>query len=166
MQGGHDGNLITSKKHVGLFEPFCRTMVPLLIKNIQLQLEGGAEVIMLFDTAAGELSPAMYEKHVIPQLKKMVAVYPKKLGYYSKMTSAEHLRDPLFTGGQFAGLGVDHRWDMGELLKKNDRWFLPRAISIRPFCFKSPKISRSHYPFTLSRLKISPRRRGQGGFVD
>ena len=32
-------------------------MVPLLIENIRLQFDGGADVVMVFDTAAGELAP-------------------------------------------------------------------------------------------------------------
>ena len=45
-------------------------MVPLLARNIELQLDGGAEVVMIFDTAAGELSPDIFNAEVVPQLRR------------------------------------------------------------------------------------------------
>ena len=38
-------------------------MVPLLVENIRLQFAGGADVVMLFDTAAGELSADEFAAH-------------------------------------------------------------------------------------------------------
>src|ERR1700704_2563846 len=57
VEGSHKGSLLKSKKLIRLFPRFCDTMVPLLARNIELQLERGAEVVMIFDTAAGELAP-------------------------------------------------------------------------------------------------------------
>src|SRR5256885_1425671 len=57
VEGSHKGSLIESKKLLSLFPRFCETLVPLLVRNIELQLEGGAEVVMIFDTAAGGILP-------------------------------------------------------------------------------------------------------------
>lgn len=118
-QGKHDGALIEAKKRLPLFESFCEKLVPLLIRNIELQFAGGAEVVMVFDTAAGELSPAIFRERIVPQLTKLAAAYPGRLGYYSRGTTPDHLRDPIFLDdvaypGQpsWAGLGLDHRWDL------------------------------------------------------
>lgn len=118
-QGAHDGSLIGAKKRLPLFPQFCEKMVPLLIQNIRLQLEGGAELVMIFDTAAGELSPELFLTQVVPQIERMAQAFPGKLGYYSRSTQAAHLNHPLFMGDLFAGLGVDHRWP------------LPTALSLR-----------------------------------
>src|SRR5437762_2911650 len=56
VEGTHKGSLNDSKKLLRLFSKFCDTIVPLLARNIELQLSNGAEVVMIFDTAAGELS--------------------------------------------------------------------------------------------------------------
>src|SRR6266699_3215072 len=52
-----------------LFAQFCETLVPLLVLNIDLQLRAGAEVVMIFDTAAGELTPDIFRAEVAPRLQ-------------------------------------------------------------------------------------------------
>jgi uroporphyrinogen decarboxylase len=117
VEGSHAGSLVESKKLLSLFPQFCETMVPLLERNIQLQLDSGAEVVMIFDTAAGELSPDIFRAEVAPQLEALTAKNASRIGYYSKGTQAAHLSDPLFTDGKLAGLGVDSRWNMSDALQ-------------------------------------------------
>jgi uroporphyrinogen decarboxylase len=114
VEGSHKGSLIQSKRLLSLFPRFCETMVPLLSRNIELQLDGGAEVVMIFDTAAGELSPDVFKAGVVPQLRALTAKNASRIGYYSKGTQPAHLRDPLFTDRGLAGLAIDSRWQMGE----------------------------------------------------
>src|SRR6266545_2901279 len=64
VEGSHKGSLVESKKLLPLFSRFCETVVPLLARNIELQLNSGAEVVMIFDTAAGELAPQNYESEI------------------------------------------------------------------------------------------------------
>ncbi len=99
-----------------LFEKFCETMVPLLIRNIALQMENGAEMVMVFDTAAGELYPDVFKTAVVPQLERLAHAFSSSLGYYSKATTRTHLNHSLFTDGSFAGIGIDHNWDLLEAL--------------------------------------------------
>jgi len=175
VEGSHRGSLTESKKLLGLFPRFCEVMVPLLARSTELQLNSGAELVMIFDTAAGELSPNVFKAEIVPQLRVLTekvsfeslskeprsgeifienqhelppgssfrsetgsAFAPKwaqrgdgsdrfykhriptgffpeaSLGYYSKGTQPAHLCHPLFTDGGFAGIGVDHRWDLRE----------------------------------------------------
>jgi uroporphyrinogen decarboxylase len=116
VEGSHKGSLLKSKKLIRLFPRFCDTMVPLLARNIELQLESGAEVVMIFDTAAGELAPETFRSEVVPQLQTLTAKDAARIGYYSKNTQTAHLRDSLFTGGKLAGVGIDSRWNMTEAL--------------------------------------------------
>lgn len=94
------------------FTRFCETLVPLLLRNIELQLASGAELVMVFDTAAGALSPEAFAAEVVPQLELLTAKFPSQLGYYSKGTTPAHLRSPLFTEGSWSGIAVDHDWDL------------------------------------------------------
>ena len=114
VEGSHKGSLIESKKLLSLFPRFCETLVPLLARNIKLQLDGGAEVVMIFDTAAGGLSPDVFTAEVVPQLRALTAKDASRVGYYSKGTQPAHLRDWLFTDSGLAGLGVDSRWQISE----------------------------------------------------
>jgi uroporphyrinogen decarboxylase len=114
VEGSHKGSLVESKRLLRLFPRFCETMVPLLTRNIELQLDGGAEVVMIFDTAAGELAPDIFKEQVAPQLRTLTAKDASRIGYYSKGTQPAHLRDPLFTGGGLAGVGIDSGWNLSE----------------------------------------------------
>jgi uroporphyrinogen decarboxylase len=111
VEGTHKGSLINAKRLLPLFSRFCETMVPLLRRNIQLQLDNGAEVVMVFDTAAGELSPQLFEAEVVPQLRTLANASPARTGYYSKGTQPAHLEDG-FLRTEFLGIGVDHTWDL------------------------------------------------------
>ncbi len=55
MEGGHSGNLLKSNTNTELFVKLCETMTDLFIQNIKLQLEGGTEIVMIFDTPPGKL---------------------------------------------------------------------------------------------------------------
>jgi uroporphyrinogen decarboxylase len=70
VEGTHKGSLSDSKKLLSLFPGFCKIIVPLLERNIQLQLDNGAEVVMIFDTAAGELAPGIFTAEIAPQLQR------------------------------------------------------------------------------------------------
>lgn len=117
VQGAHDGNLLSAKTRFDFFNAFCEIMVPLLERNIQLQLDGGAEVVMLFDTAAGELSPMLFNQQLVPWLTHIAKKFPKKVGYYSKGTQPAHIDPVIMKDANWAGLGFDHRWNMPQTLK-------------------------------------------------
>jgi uroporphyrinogen decarboxylase len=124
VEGTHKGSLINSKRLLPLFAGFCETLVPLLERNIQLQLDSGAEVVMIFDTAAGELSPQLFQSEVVPQLQEMTKTDRSRIGYYSKGTQRAHLGDALFTTGKLAGIGVDHGWDIREAFEVSSHGFV------------------------------------------
>ena len=123
VEGEHKGNLTQAKTQLKLYQKFCESLLPLLEKNIQLQVDGGAEVVMMFDTAAGELSPALFQQHLEPQLRALADRFPGRLGYYSKSTTSAHLVN-LKTCTSFAGFGIDHRFNMTEELQNHRNGFL------------------------------------------
>jgi uroporphyrinogen decarboxylase len=114
VEGTHAGSLTASKRLLSLFPRFCEVIVPLLALNIEQQLNNGAELVMVFDTAAGELPPGVFAAEVMPQLKLLMQKHSSRIGYYSKGTQPAHLRQSLFTEGGLAGVGVDYRWDISE----------------------------------------------------
>jgi uroporphyrinogen decarboxylase len=121
--GKHDGGLKDAKVAVELREKFMTLISELLIKNIQMQLDGGAEIVMIFDTAAGELSPIQFNDIVIPELKTISSKFPKKIGYYARGVTDAHLKQ-VETVENLAGFGVDHRFDMSKVLSKKGNYFL------------------------------------------
>jgi len=123
VEGTHK-HALKAIKELSLFAGFCETLVPLLIRNIELQLLGGAEIVMIFDTAAGELPPDVFKAEVVPQLETLAHKFPAKLGYYSKGTNRDHLNHSLFTEAGWAGIGVDHKWDLREAFDLFPRGFV------------------------------------------
>jgi uroporphyrinogen decarboxylase len=111
-------------KEFSLFETFCETMMPLLNRNIELQLQKGADVVMVFDTAAGELPPEVFQAAVVPLLEQLTRAFPAALGYYSKGTTRAHLNHPLFSGGNFAGVGIDHNWELHDAFAMFEHGFI------------------------------------------
>ncbi len=124
VEGSHQGSLRKSKQDPGLYRAFADRLVELLIENIRLQLEGGAEVVMVLDTAAGEVSPGWFRREALPDIAKLVSAFPGKIGYYSKGSQPAHLVGPLFEEMPLGGVGIDWRWDMAEAL----RMFGPRGL--------------------------------------
>jgi uroporphyrinogen decarboxylase len=121
--GKHEGGLTTAKKSISLREKFFPIITDLLIKNIQLQFEGGAEIVMIFDTAAGELSNLEFEKIILPSLKILSDKFPKKLGYYSKNTTEQQVNSVLKSIPNLTGIGVDHRLNITSTFQNNQLGF-------------------------------------------
>lgn len=154
VEGAHKGGLENSKRSLGLFRPFCEVLLPLLKENIQLQLDGGAEVVMVFDTAAGELSPLVYLENVVPALKELARAFPKKLGYYAKGVQPAHLRDELFLNDSpFAGFGFDHRWDLCDALRDYRAGFVQGNFDQSLLFMSADKFEREALKY-LERLRV------------
>ncbi|MDZ4724827.1 MAG: uroporphyrinogen decarboxylase family protein [Leptospira sp.] len=120
-EGKHDGNLKFAKSHPILVEAFYEKIIPLLKKNITLQMEGGAEIVMIFDTAAGELDFHSFHKYVIGPLKLLCENYPGRIGYYAKGTT-EIQMSLLKSVNGLSGFGIDHRFDLSSMLLDQNRY--------------------------------------------
>lgn len=117
VAGSHKGNLIEVKKRMDLFPSFCELITPLMQENIKIQLQAGAEKVMVFDTAAGEMAARDFEKLLHPYLINLSKTFPGQLGYYSKGTVPAHI-DNLIEKSEFGGFGYDHRWSLTDHFQK------------------------------------------------
>lgn len=122
-EGEHRGSLEKAKTNLDLYRRFSAQLVPLLIANIELQLEGGAEIVMIFDTAAGELMPAQFRQWIEPDLRQLCGLFPGQLGYYAKGVQAAHMVG-LGADSRWAGFGYDHRWSLAEVLRQREFGFV------------------------------------------
>ncbi len=123
VEGSHKGGLNLAKQKLDLFKSFEEIMFSFLVKNIKLQLDGGAEQIMVMDTAAGELSENIYLTMIAPTIKKLAAIYPKKLAYYSKYTHKNYFKEYL-NYENLSGVGFDHRLNLAECLSEKRTGFI------------------------------------------
>ena len=86
---------------------------------MSVQAENGADGIAVFDTAAGELDPEDFARHLAPGLRDLAARFKSLhpgtfLVYYSKNTHLHHLRS--LECGDIDVLGVDWRVDLSDAL--------------------------------------------------
>ena len=122
-EGGHAGSLIPAKKLYPKSQEFVRHLIQLIEGNIAQQLAAGAEVVMIFDTSAGEVSSLFFKNEISKQLIKWAHQFPNRLGYYSKGTQPDFFTEE-FLNAPWAGRGIDHRWDLMQSLKRNQKGFL------------------------------------------
>ncbi|MEP7313906.1 MAG: uroporphyrinogen decarboxylase family protein [Pseudomonadota bacterium] len=103
----------------GLYAGFNDKLLDLLARNMADQAEGGAECIAVLDTAAGELGPADFARHVVPVLRTLLAKFralnpTTPVTYYSRGTGPAHWDN--LQGLPFQCLGVDWRHDIVDIL--------------------------------------------------
>lgn len=117
VEGSHQGNLVDTKKYLYTdhYNQFLTALLPELYQSMACQAIGGADMICLFDTAAGELSMEDYRDYIVPGLKKLIANFKEEFPhipiiYYSKMTHAHYLKH--LEHSQISVLGVDWRHDL------------------------------------------------------
>jgi uroporphyrinogen decarboxylase len=118
VDGSHSGGLARTRELApGLIAPFFETLVPLLERNIALQLDAGAEVVLILDTAAGELSASQWQEWVLPSLATLARSHPKRVGYYMRGATASHwalLREAALP---LAGVGMDASLSVSDALR-------------------------------------------------
>jgi uroporphyrinogen decarboxylase len=122
-EGHHAGGLKKAKSDFFIFKDFFILLKNLMKENIRMQLAAGAEVVMIFDTAAGELNPVFYKQEIEPALIELATEFPYRVGYYSKNTYPEFL-SPEMRAAHWAGFGFDHRVDLTQEFKKFNGGFL------------------------------------------
>ena len=110
-----------------VFKVLSEKIIPLIKYNISLQLNAGAEVVMIFDTDAKSISDSEnfnnYSKYLY---KEVIKEFPKKIGYYSKSPfDNKFFVDELNSDDcLLAGLGVDHQLSMDHWFKEINNGFI------------------------------------------
>lgn len=123
-EGSHAGALPVSKSNPALYEAFASLAVPLIAESIRMQLEAGADVVMILDTAAGELPPSCFGAAIARDLAGLASTFPKRTGYYAKASHPDQLQMPAFANAPWAGVGVDSRWSLAPLLSSTRGGFI------------------------------------------
>jgi len=104
------------------FEFLEKTLLPLIKKNIQLQLDAGVEIVMIFDSGLGDLHSDLFKNKYISLIKDLSNSFSKKVGYYCRGRSQEEVK--LISNFNFAGLGIDHNLDIVDFLSNSNNGFI------------------------------------------
>jgi uroporphyrinogen decarboxylase len=170
VEGTHSGNQREAKAAVHLFQPFCEELVALLVENVRMQLEGGAEIVMMFDTAAGGLTPAWYQRTALPAALSIAAEFPGKIGYYGKYLQPAHFRpldnrpaagaEPRAAQDSLAGIGIDCRWDLLEAFTVFDRGgFVQGNFDEALLCLPVNQFRSELHGYLEPLVRLAPERR-------
>ena len=121
MEGSHAGAMRVAKSSLAALSPVRRAGCCRCIgANIAQQLEAGADVVMVLDTAAGELPPAYFDMDVAPGLIELARAFPGRVGYYAKAAHPS-LYTPAMAAAPWGGVGIDSRWNLAAALAQPGR---------------------------------------------
>ena len=106
-------------------------ILPLLTKNINMQLNAGAEVVMIFDSLAHQLENKDLSLYLKKIFSPLVDNFPNKVGYYAKdgidysliYSAINSNKTPL------AGLGIDSNESLKEFFPHMNKGFLQGNFS-------------------------------------
>src|SRR5688500_10541705 len=115
MEGSYAGAMRVAKSSWSLYRAFAEQMTPLLRAAAAMQLSAGADIVMVLDTAAGDLPPAYFEREIAPDLAALAQAFPRRLGYYAKASHPSLLAGAM-SRAPWAGFGIDSRWDLASTL--------------------------------------------------
>lgn len=104
------------------FEFLKKTLLPLIKKNIQLQLDAGVEIVMIFDSGLQDLDSDLFKLHYLPLIKDLAKSFPNKLGYYCKGRQEEEVK--MISDLHFAGLGINHNLNIINFLSETKTGFI------------------------------------------
>ena len=113
---------------IGLLD---NVILPLLKENIKLQLNAGAEVVMIFDSAAHQLDEEDFSIYLDKTFNSLAKEFPNKVGYYAKdginyETIIAKQDDPEI---DLAGMGLDSNIDIRDYFKKTTNGFVQGNFS-------------------------------------
>tara|TARA_Y100000992_G_scaffold260583_1_gene195572 strand:+ start:2032 stop:3051 length:1020 start_codon:yes stop_codon:yes gene_type:complete len=104
---------------------------PLLHKNISLQLNAGAELVMIFDSCAHQLVQDDLLIYLNKILNELVKSFPNQVGYYAKDgVSYDHIFAATDSSEvPFAGIGVDSNVSIKDIFSKRKDGFIQGNFS-------------------------------------
>ena len=110
-------NVGKPERRLALYNEFAARIVPVLIESARQQLQAGADIVMVFDTAAGALPPDVYSRDVARDVRAIATAHPGKVGYYARDFSDAHQTAAGFDTMPLAGVGLDMHRDLAAALR-------------------------------------------------
>jgi len=99
-----------------------KTLLPLIKLNIQLQLDSGAEIVMILDSNLYDLDHKFFESEYYLMLQNIANEFPNKVGYYSRGKKFEELE--LLFKLSFSGMGFDKNIKISNAFDANYKGFI------------------------------------------
>ena len=111
------------KKFQNFYLDFMETTLLEVIKqNIRLQLDAGAEIVMMFDSGISDLDNNFFRGKQNFILKNISNSFPNKVGYYARGKTYNEIS--YLSDLPFAGLGVDNGVNMQHIFSNSKFGFI------------------------------------------
>ncbi|HVP80628.1 MAG TPA: uroporphyrinogen decarboxylase [Thermodesulfobacteriota bacterium] len=117
IEGGHSSNYVLTKSLMYQDRPtwdaLMRMISEVLVRYLNAQIRSGVQVVQMFDSWVGCLTPSDYEEYVLPYSKKVIEGVGKAVPFIHFATSNSTLLELMkHAGGDV--IGVDWRVNIGE----------------------------------------------------
>ena len=95
-------------------------------ENISIQIKAGAEVVMIFDSAANQLNKLDFAKYIKIVFEELVMNFNNKVGYYAKDGVDYSLIEKIKKESSIplAGLGIDSKHSLGNYFSNSREGFI------------------------------------------
>ena len=95
-------------------------------ENISIQIKAGAEVVMIFDSAANQLNKLDFAKYIKIVFEELVMNFNNKVGYYAKDGVDYSLIEKIKKESliPLAGLGIDSNHSLGNYFSDSREGFI------------------------------------------
>lgn len=134
------GNNKENKNFQSYYAEFMETTLLEVIKrNIKLQLDAGAEIVMMFDSGVKDLDDNFYRNEYKNLLINIASSFPNKIGYYVK--GKEHNQIQHLSKLPFAGLGVDSGISLQHIFSDSKFGFIQGNFNENHLLLDSKKLS-------------------------
>jgi len=167
VEGSHQGDLDSARLGIqdGRFQGFFEMLCELLVENMVLQAQAGADVVAVLDTCAGEFDFGTYEKNIVPDLAIVLKKFKERcpqtpVVYYSKGTGPDHWKS--LKGLPISCMGLDWRHDISQVLSDwNEQWAIQGNIDPH-WLFLEPKELEARLRSVFAKVQQLPQsfRRG------
>ena len=146
-------NLISLNENTFSLIFLKKTLIPLIKKNIQLQIQGGAEVVMILDSALGNIGEKNFEIYYSLLKSEFSESKQDKIAYYAKGINNQ-LYNKLIDL-EFSGLGCDSSINLQNLLKNNQNKFIQGNFDENKMLFNRDDLKKELDIFCNQLIKLT-----------
>ncbi len=150
-------NLISLNENTFSLIFLKKTLIPLIKKNIQLQIQGGAEVVIILDSALGNIGEKNFEIYYSLLKSEFSESKQDKIAYYAKGINNQ-LYNKLIDL-EFSGLGCDSSINLQNLLKNNQNKFIQGNFDENKMLFNRDDLKKELDIFCNQLLKLTSKER-------
>ncbi len=104
-----------------LYQNFSRLMLQVLEENIKIQLQHGAEIVYIFDTASGGLDTASFQNYISPSLSILANKFPFRLAYFTKTKNKNFYKQDCFIKEKWCGFVYDNAIPLKKILLEDSK---------------------------------------------